>query len=256
MGSKWWGIYCVWLRYFKVFRKSLIYGIVTTFLEPILYLTSFGYGLGSMVGNIDINGVSLTYRQFIFSGIVAQTVMFQGFFEAAYGSFIRMYYQKIFQAIAMTPITISELLWGEVLWDASKATFSAAVVLSIGCVTGDFNPLGALFCLPFCFICAMLFASFGMLVAAKSKTIEEISYPQYLFIFPMFLFCGVFFPLKQLPVFLQTIAWLLPLTPIVSVIRTNVLGLPLEIIAIPFILAWILLLVPLARVSMTGRLVK
>jgi lipooligosaccharide transport system permease protein len=256
MNTKLWGIYCVWLRYFKVFRKSFIYGVVTTFLEPILYLTSFGYGLGSMIGHIEVGHVSLSYRQFVFSGIVAQTVMFQGFFEASYGSFIRMYYQKIFQAIAMTPITLSELLWGEILWDASKATFSASVVLLIGCVTGDFNPLGALLCLPFCFICSLLFASFGLLVAAKSRTIEEISYPQYLVIFPMFLFCGVFFPIEQLPGFLQTFAWFLPLTPMASIIRTAVLDLPLNLWAIPVLLAWVIVLVPLARRFMISRLVK
>jgi len=256
MNNKWWGIYCVWLRYFKVFRKSLIYGIVTTFLEPILYLTSFGFGLGSLVGNIQVDTMTVSYRSFIFSGIVAQTVMFQGFFEAAYGSFIRMYYQKVFQAIAMTPITISELLWAEILWDASKATFSASVVLLIGSVTGDFNPLGALMTIPFCFLCAMLFASLGVLVAAKSKTIEEISYPQYLLIFPMFLFCGVFFPLQQLPDFLEIFAWLLPLTPIVSIIRTNVINLPMNWIAVPVVIGWLLILVPLARHSMTSRLVK
>lgn len=65
-------------------------------------------------------------------------------------------------------------------------------------------------------------------MAAKSKTIEEISYPQYLLIFPMFLFCGVFFPLNNLPTYLQWIAWILPLTSAVSLIRTPALGTPLE----------------------------
>ena len=77
-------------------------------------------------------GIELTYRQFIFAGIVGQTLLFQGFFEAAYGSFVRMYYQRIFQAIAVTPITLSEVLWAEIMWDASKATFSASVVIGIG----------------------------------------------------------------------------------------------------------------------------
>src|SRR5215470_17448032 len=193
-------IRCVWLRYFAVFHKSLKYAIVTTFFEPLLYLFAFGFGLGPMIGTVDVLGTRLTYRQFIFAGIVAQTLMFQGFFEAAFGSFIRMYYQRVFQAIAVTPITLSEVLWAEILWDASKATFSASVVISIGVAMGDFNRWGALLALPFCFAGAVLFASLGLLVAAKSRTIEEISYPQYLLVFPMFLFCGVFFPLSTLPV--------------------------------------------------------
>src|SRR5438270_14048913 len=135
---------CVWLRHFDVYRKSLAYGLVTTCAEPLLYLFSFGFGLGSLIGTVKLLGIELTYRQFIFAGIVAQTLMFQGFFEAAYGSFIRMYYQRIFQAIAVTPITLSEVLWAEILWDASKATFAASAVLMIGIATGDFSPAGAL----------------------------------------------------------------------------------------------------------------
>ena len=143
----WWGVRCVWLRYFDVYRKSFIYSIVTTFVEPLLYLVAFGFGLGGLVKTVQINGASVSYRQFVFAGIVAQTILFQSFFEAAYGAFIRMYYQRVFQAIATTPITLSEVLWAEVIWDASKATFAAMAVLLIGTAMGDFRPAGALIAL-------------------------------------------------------------------------------------------------------------
>ena len=254
--TAWWGVRCVWLRHFDVYRKSIVYGLVTTFIEPLLYLFSFGFGLGSMIGKVNLLGVELTYRQFILAGIVAQTLMFQGFFEAAYGSFIRMYYQRIFQAIAVTPITLSEVLWAEIIWDASKATFSASVVILIGSVMGDFSRWGALAALPLCFAGATLFAALGLLVAAKSKTIEEISYPQYLLVFPMFLFCGVFFPLATLPSYLQWLAWGLPLTSIVSLTRTLTLGTPLQPQVFIVIAAWLAALVPWSRQAMSRRLIK
>jgi lipooligosaccharide transport system permease protein len=249
-------IQCVWLRYFDVYRKSLVYALVTTFTEPLLYLFSFGFGLGSIIGTVKLLGVELTYRQFIFAGIVAQTLMFQGFFEAAYGSFIRMYYQKIFQAIAVTPITLSEVLWAEIMWDASKATFSACVVIMIGIAMGDFHRWGALLALPLCFAGATLFSALGLLVAAKSRTIEEISYPQYLLVFPMFLFCGVFFPLTTLPEYLQWLAWGLPLTSIVSLVRTLTLGTPLQPQVFIVIVVWLAVLVPWSRQAMSRRLIK
>jgi lipooligosaccharide transport system permease protein len=249
-------IRCVWLRYFAVFHKSLKYAIVTTFFEPLLYLFAFGFGLGPMIGTVDVLGTRLTYRQFIFGGIVAQTIMFQGFFEAAFGSFIRMYYQRVFQAIAVTQITLSEVLWAELIWDASKATFAASAVLLIGIVTGDFTPAGALATLPIAFLSGLLFAALGLLVAAKSKTIEEINYPQYLLIFPMFLFCGVFFPLSNLPVYLQWIAWILPLTSVVSIIRTLTLGTALEPGVFVVIPIWLIVLTPWSRTAMSRRLIK
>jgi lipooligosaccharide transport system permease protein len=247
---------CVWLRYFAVFRKSLKYAVVTTFFEPLLYLFAFGFGLGPMIGTVDVLGVSMSYRQFIFAGIVAQTIMFQGFFEAAFGAFIRMYYQRVFQAIAVTQITLAEVLWAELIWDASKATFAASAVLVIGTITGDFNRTGALLAVPVAFLGGLLFAGLGLLVAAKSKTIEEINYPQYLLIFPMFLFCGVFFPLSNLPIYLQWVAWVLPLTSVVSLIRTLTLGTPLEPGVFILIPLWLLILTPWSRSAMSRRLIK
>ncbi|HOY66050.1 MAG TPA: ABC transporter permease [Candidatus Ozemobacteraceae bacterium] len=246
----------VWRRYFAVYEKNFWFGIVTTFVEPLLYLVSFGVGVGGLVGALTTEGVSLTYRQFVFAGIVGQTMLFQGFFEAAYGGFVRMYYQKVFQAIAVTPVTMSEVLWGELLWDASKATFASTAVVLIGVLAGDFRPIGALCVLPFVFAGSLLFAAMGLLTAARSATIDEISYPQFLLIFPMFLFCGVFFPLDQMPAILQGIAWLLPLTPAISVLRSLTLGFPLKPLAVIAVLLWTAVLVKIARRAMRDRLVK
>ena len=252
----WWGIRCVWLRYFDVYRKSLFYSVVTTFVEPTLYLIAFGFGLGGIIKTIHVGNIEVSYRQFVFAGIVGQTILFQAFFEAAYGSFIRMYYQRIFQAIATTPITLSEVLWAELIWDATKATFACSAVLLIGTAMGDFRPLGALMALPLCFLCAFIFAGLGLFVAARSRTIEEISYPQYLLIFPMFLFCGIFFPMESLPKIVQWIAWALPLTSVVSMIRSLTLGIPFQFQALPFLAIWIVALIPRSRRAMTRRLIK
>lgn len=246
----------VWLRYFAVYRKSLKYALVTTFAEPLLYLFAFGFGLGVMIGTVKLAGIELTYRQFVFAGIAAQTLLFQAFFEAAYGGFIRMYYQRIFQAISVTPITLSEVLWAELIWDASKATIAAAAIFAIGVVMGDFRLMGAVIAIPVSFLAGLLFAEFGLLVAAKSKTIEEINYPQYLFIFPMFLFCGIFFPLENLPVYLQWAVWLLPLATVVSLLRTLTLGVPLEPTAIILTFVWLAILTPWSRKAMSRRLIK
>jgi len=251
-----WSIWCVWKRYFMVFIKSLPYYLATTFLEPIFYLLSFGLGVGSLVGGINTQGVHLSYRSFVFSGIIAQTVLFQGFFEGAFGAFVRMYYQKIFQSIAITPITLSEVLWGELLWDATKATVAAEVVALIGVCAGDFPVNSLLWLLPVCFLSSVLFSAMGLAAAGYSRSIDELSYPQYLLVFPMFLFCGVFYPIESLPVVLQKIAWFFPLTSVNSIVRYITVGFPLQFQAIPILLAWLIALVYIARRSMFKRLVK
>jgi len=256
IGESLWSIWCVWRRYLAAFLKGLLYYLLTTFLEPIFWLVSFGWGVGSLVGGITTGGVHMTYRSFIFSGILAQTVLFQGFFEGSYGAFVRMYYQKIFQSIAITPITLSEVLWGELLWDATKATVAAEVVALIGVVTGDFHPLCLLTILPFTFAGAFLFSAMGLASAGYSRTIDELSYPQYLVIFPMFLFCGVFYPIDGLPAVLQKVAWFFPLTSVNSIFRSLTLGLPLAPQALPLLLLWLAAMVWVSRRAMFKRLIK
>jgi lipooligosaccharide transport system permease protein len=251
-----WGVWCVWRRYFAVFVKSLPYYLVTTFLEPLLYLVSFGFGVGSLVGNVHTQGTELSYRSFIFSGVIAQTVLFQGFYEGAFGAFVRMYYQRIFQAIAITPITLTEVLWGELLWDASKATVAAEVVALIGVLTGDFPVVAMLMLLPVVFLSSLLFSAMGLAAAAFSRSIDALSYPQYLLVFPMFLFCGVFYPIDALPGALQSIAWFFPLTSVNSLVRTLTLGLPFQIGSIAILLTWLVVLLAIAHRSMFRRLVR
>lgn len=249
-------IYRVWLRYFYLFKKHLLYGVVTTFVEPILFLLSLGFGLGSLVGSVHTQGLEISYRQFVFSGLVAQTLLFQSFFESSYGSYFRIYYQKVFHAIATTPITLSEILWGELLWDASRATFAGSIVLFIGVITQDFTLIGALSALPICFLASLLFAGSGLWITGISRTINEISYPHYLFVMPMFLFCGVFFPIDQMPPALQLIANLLPLTSVISLMRTLTLGFPFQWSAVIVTLFWLILFVYFSRRSVIKRLIN
>jgi lipooligosaccharide transport system permease protein len=251
-----WGVRCVWLRYFDVFRKSLRFYLVTTFCEPILYLLAFGLGVGALVGTLKVHDLEVSYRSFVFAGIVGQTVLFQGFFEASFGSFVRMYYQKIFSSMAVTPITLSEVLWGELLWDATKASAAAEVVTLIGVALGDFPPVALLTVLPLAFLSSLLFAGLGLAVSARAKSIDEISYPQYLIVFPMFLFCGVFYPIEGLPTALQWVAWALPLTSVLSLVRTLTLGFPFQPWTVPILAVWLLALVLYSRRSMFARLVK
>ncbi len=249
-------IYLVWLRHFALYRRSWIFGLTTTISEPLLILFAFGFGLGGMIGTIDIGDTTLTYRQFVFAGIAAQSALLQGYFEGSYGSFIRMYYQKIFHAIAVTPITLSELLWAEIIWDSTRAAFASSVILIIGALIGDFAPTGCLLAFPLLLAGSLLFASMGVFSAALAKTINELSYPHYLIAIPMFLLCGVFFPVSQMPEWLQPIIYFLPLTNLVDTVRSVTLGLSFPWWGLLRMLCWTVLFVLLARRAMTKRLVN
>ena len=96
-------------------------------LEPIVYLFAFGFGLGDFIPSVQ----GQKYINFIAPALVAIAIMEGSFFECTFSSFTRMEYQKIFDAILATPLSIEEVVGGELLWGATRSTINATVVLVV-----------------------------------------------------------------------------------------------------------------------------
>ena len=215
-------VWRVWQRDFDVFTKTIFVNFLPALLEPILYLAAFGVGLGSLITGT-IEGTS--YIQFIGPGLISIAVMYGAFFECTYASFVRMYFQKTFDAIIATPINIDEVIAGELLWGATRATINGTIVLAIVAAFGLVSSPLALLIPLLAFLGGLLFASIGMCFTALASNIDFFNFPSFLYITPMFLLSGTFFPLTVLPEAIQTIAFtILPLTHLVGLTRALTLG--------------------------------
>jgi lipooligosaccharide transport system permease protein len=214
-------VWKVWRRNFDVFMKTIQVNFLPSVLEPILYLVALGYGLGAFVP--DIEGVP--YRQFIAPALVAISVMYGSFFECTYGSFVRMYYQKTFDAIIATPVSVEEVIAGELLWGATRATINSTIVLTVVAAFGLISSPLFLVTPLLAFLGGLLFAAIGMCFTALAQNIDFFNYPSFLLITPMFLLSGTFFPLSSLPSAVQTAALaVLPLTHVANLARGLILG--------------------------------
>jgi lipooligosaccharide transport system permease protein len=135
-----------------------------------------------------------------------------------------MYYQKTFDAIIATPLSIEEVIAGELLWGATRAVINTLIMLPVLFAFGVVNIPLSLFMIPFSFFGGLLFATTGMCFTALTPRIDSLNLPTFLFITPMFLFSGTFFPLSLLPTPLQSLAQILPLTHLVEVTRSLALA--------------------------------
>ncbi len=206
----------VWKRNRDVFVKTLKVNFIPPMAEPILYLAAIGFGLGLFVKEID--GVS--YAEFIAPALMAITIMNSSFFECTYASFVRMYYQKTFDAIVATPLNVDEVITGEILWGATRSTISATIVLGVVAAFGLVHSFLALLIIPFSFLGGLLFGAIGMCFTAITPKIDNLNYPTSLFITPMFLVSGTFFPLSALPSGVQAFAnAAVPLVHVVDITR-------------------------------------
>ncbi len=220
-------VWKVWRRNADVFMKTIGVNFLPSLLEPIIYLFAFGFGLGGFIP--EINGQP--YINFIAPALIAISLMNGSFFECTYGSFVRMYYQKTFDAIVATPISVEEVMAGELLWGATRATINATIVLAVIAVSGLFvsQPLitSPLFLLVpvIAFFGGLMFSGIAMCFTALAPNIDFFNYPIFLFITPMLFLSGTFFPLSSLPEAAQGLALaVLPLTQVVNLTRGAVSG--------------------------------
>lgn len=218
-----------------VYLKTWKTNFLPPLLEPLLYLLSMGYGVGALVQTI--GGVS--YAQFIAPAILAITMMQGAFFETTYNSFVRMYFQRTWDAVTATPTSIDDVLWGEIVWAATKSTINATlmalVIAAFGLLPWATLPLVALVA----FVAGLAFGGIGLAVSALVRGIDGFSIAIYLFVTPMMLFSGTFFPLQQLPAAAQAVAKALPLTHTVEAVRALAMGDPLAVpwTAVAYLLA-------------------
>jgi lipooligosaccharide transport system permease protein len=217
-------VFTVWRRNLDVYRVTWKVNFLPPILEPIFYLVAFSAGLGGFVGSVPYDGESVGYTAFIAPGMIGISVMFQGFFECTYGSYIRMYYQKTFDAIVATPVSLEEVILGELFWGATKSAIAAAIMCVVIRIYGVMSFPDLLAIPILAFIGGFFFACLGMCYTSISPGIDAFNYPIFLGITPMMLLSGTYFPLSGLPEWAQKAALVSPLTHLVEVIRQVSMG--------------------------------
>jgi len=214
-------VFRVWQRnarvWFQFYKPSLLGNLG----EPVLFLLAMGYGLGRLVPLMD--GVS--YVQYLAPGLVVSSAMYTATFECCFGSFTRMMHQKTYAAIIATPVSIEEVVAGDILWGTTKSLMGGMMIMLVITVFKLVQWPLAYVIVPFILIAeGLMFSSMGMFITSISPSYDFFTYYFTLYITPMFLFSGIFFPLSDLPAWAQRLSWFLPLTHVVNLVRATVLG--------------------------------
>ena len=247
-----WRFIRVWQRNRDVFFRlwhSEAPGFVA---EPIIILLAMGFGLGAYVGLV--NGQE--YIEFIAPGIIASYAMFSASFECTYGSFVRMEYQKTYDAIIATPLNVEDVIAGEIFWGATRSLMTGTVILVIAAIFQLVSSPWALLVPIVSFLEGIMFSAIAMLFTSLVPAIYSFNYFFTLFVTPMFFFSGVFFPLSSFPEIVQALSWIVPLTPVVHLTRALVNGeLQLSLLwALALIIILAVLFFAISLITMKRRL--
>lgn len=210
----------VWQRNFLVWRKLALPSILGNLADPLIYLLGLGYGLGAMLPSVD----GRPYVAFLAAGTVCASTMNSATFEALYSSFSRMHVQKTWDAILNTPLGLNDVVAGELFWAATKSLFSGAAILVVISAMGLTSGNLVLWALPAIVLTGLAFAALGLIWNALAPSYDFFMYYFTLFITPMTLISGVFFPTEQLPGWLAAIGGWLPLAQGVALVRPLLAG--------------------------------
>jgi lipooligosaccharide transport system permease protein len=201
--------------------KTYKVNFIPPLVEPLFYLVGLGFGLGGFVQPQE----GLPYIVFIAPALIAISMMFSSFYECTYGSFVRMYYQKTFDAIIATPLSLEEVIAGELLWGATKSLINSTIVLGVIFAFGLVSSPLFLLVPPLSFLVGLFFSALAMCFTSVSPNIDSFNYPAFLYITPMFILSGTFFSITSLPVEVQMASNIFfPLTHVVELTRALTVG--------------------------------
>ncbi len=207
-------------RHLIVFRRTFWSNMVFNVIEPFLYLSAMGFGLGAFVQDMD----GMSYMQFIAPGMVASASMWAATFECTYASFIRLHFQKTFHAMLAGPATVSDVTAGEVLFGIVKNIVFGIVILVVIGLMGQVQSLWSLLIPLFLIVPGTVFSLMALSYTGIISHIDYLNYYITLITTPMYLFAGVFFPITSMPGWLQFLVWFNPLYHSVEICRNLVVG--------------------------------
>ena len=213
------GIYTLWLREVKRFIRDRA-RVIISFVQPLLWLVVFAAGFGARIA---IPGIE--YQQFLFPGIIGQTLLFTAMFMG-----ISVIWDKEFgfmKEILVAPISRFSIFLGKMLGDSTAALLQGIIVFAFGFLIGiPFNPLTLLAALPVMLLITFGLVSIGLIIASFIGSLENFGAIQTFINLPLFFLSGALFPTtgENVPGWLQLASKLDPLAYGVDALRTVILG--------------------------------
>jgi lipooligosaccharide transport system permease protein len=226
-----WQSRAVVARHLRVYLQNWYTAFLPPALEPVTMLVAFGVGLGGYVASLSWQGRPIAYMTYVAPGLLAYATFMTAIFQSLFGAFIRMRYQRTWEAQLTTQIELTHVVWGEVLWAGVLATMYTAIVAAVlaafhavGLVTLELAWLPLL--LPVSFAAACAFGALGLCFTAVLPTIDHMNLPVFLLVLPMGLLSSTYFPLEHPVLIALNLAN--PLYHLAEVFRGLLLGGPVS----------------------------
>jgi len=210
-------------RAYIAFKSSTWMIVVSGFVEPVLFLLSFGYGLKDLVGDITVAGQPIGYVAFITPALLATSAMNGAIYDSTMNVYFKLKHDRIYHGMLATSLGPMDVALGEISWALLRGLSYAIGFMAIVTPLGLIPSVWGILAIPAAVLIAFGFASFGMAVTSYMKSWQQLEIVNVVLL-PMFLFSGSFYPLSIFPEWLQTVIRLFPLAHAIDLVRGLTLG--------------------------------
>jgi len=213
-------------HHLTVYRRTWKGSIIGRFLSPLFFLLSMGLGLGTLVDDSAGGVDGIPYLQYVVPGIVAVQAMWLAFGESTYAVFGYIRWNQMYAAMLATPLRVTEVLGGHLTVIAFHLGVATTIFIAVAALFGSFTSWWVLLAVPVGVLTGMAFAAPTFALAATLESDNGFSLLYRFVVTPLMLFSGIFFPIDQLPLLLQPVAWVTPLWHGVELCRDAATGTP------------------------------
>jgi lipooligosaccharide transport system permease protein len=210
-------------RAYIAFKSSTWMIVISGFVEPVLFLLSFGYGLKDLVGDITVAGQPVGYVAFIAPALLATSAMNGAIYDSTMNVYFKLKHDRIYHGMLATSLGPMDVALGEISWALLRGLSYSIGFMAIVAPLGLIPSMWGILAIPAAVLIAFGFASFGMAVTSYMKSFQQLEVVNVVLL-PMFLFSGSFYPLDVFPEWLQTVIRLFPLAHAIDLVRGLTLG--------------------------------
>jgi len=211
-------------RSLLAFKSSSWFAVLSGFLEPLLYLFSFGFGVGTLIGDIQVsNGQVVSYAMFIAPGLLATSAMNGAIYDSTWNVYFKLHEAKTYQGMLATSLGPLDVALGEILTALLRGFAYAVGFMAVATPMGLIPSWWGVLAIPAAVLIAFGFASIGMAITSYFNSYQQMGLIN-ISLLPIFLFSGSFYPLSVFPDWAQIIIKTLPLWHAIEMIRNLSLG--------------------------------
>jgi lipooligosaccharide transport system permease protein len=201
------------------YRRTWRGTVITSFLNPVFFLAAMGAGLGTLVDDGTGQQLSISYLAFVASGLMAANAMQNGAGDGAFPVMAGVLWRKNFHGTITTPLGPADIVWGRIIWGVGRLIFVLLVFVIIAVIFGALELGPALVAIGPAVLTGIAFTTAITAWTLTQKDGRSLSTLFRFLIVPLFLFSGTFFPISQLPDWLEPVAYVTPLFHGVELVR-------------------------------------